>query len=327
MRKLIYGGFAFLFVSLVIAIVYFAFLKRDVSVEEYTLKAVKSVSSTPDTLIKFIVAVSDIEYDESQDKIYVSDFQAGCIAVFDSNLNFLYRVGRRGKGPGEFSYVGGIKKYKNFLYVLDAGKIQILKDDRYYAGSFRVPWFPGVEFDVDLDGNIIIGAYDSLLAVIDTTGKVLKMFGKKVEQKNEQETFLKNGVWPVVDEKRNIYAVFLSLPYIRKYSKNFDLLSEKRLKEEVRYGLKTIEEMEKKHPGVRATMVGGVYYRSPYLYVRYASPESEPVIYVYDAETLELRKKLKLETGKHINNFIVDKNNNIVGFDLKNGELVKYVVK
>lgn len=320
--------FAFVFILAALVIIYFAFFKENAIVKEYILKEVKIVSSTPDTLIKFFVSVSGIYYDESQGKIYVSDNRAGCIAVFDSNMNFLYRIGRKGRGPGEFSYTGCIRKYRNFLYIYDLGKIQILRDDTNYVTSFPVYWFPDVQFAIDLNGNVVIGApsdKDSLLAVIDTSGKILNTFGKKVKQRTQQETFLKNGVWPVVDEDGNIYVVFLSLPYIRKYSKDLNLLIEKKLKSEVEYGLKRVEEMSKQNPNIRATMVGGVYFRSPYLYVRYASPE--PIIHVYDTEKLELKRKLKLKTKRGIAPFIVTKENNVVAFDLTKGELVKYEVE
>ncbi len=323
---------SFIAVVLVLSVgIYFFIFYPGKSVEENYLVEDKSISSTPDSIIKFFSFVTSSWFDDKSARLYFSDRDAGCIAIFDTNLNFLDRVGKKGKGPGEFEMIDCVRGFNKLIFIYDVGWIKVLGIDdgrARYLSSFRIPWFPGNKFSVNSYGNLIVPAsaeVDSALAVYDTMGRVLKFFCSKINQGTKQRTFLKNGIWPVVDEEGNIYVVFLSLPYIRKYSTDYKLLIERRLSDEVKYGLKIIEKNEKQNPNVRWYMVGGVYYRKPYLYVSYAS--KKPTIYVYDDKTLKLRKKLKIKDEGRVvgHNFTVISDNNIVFYDMKTGGIVKYV--
>ena len=42
------------------------------------------------------------------DNIYVADHQSSDIRVFDSAGNFVRRIGRRGRGPGELQFITGV---------------------------------------------------------------------------------------------------------------------------------------------------------------------------------------------------------------------------
>lgn len=321
------------FALIILGIIFFMFYPRTKNVEELYLHQVKAISSTPDSIIKFFSSVSCFWFDEDNKKLYVSDPIVSCIAIFDTNLNFLGRIGKMGKGPEEFETIDCISKFNDLLFVYVPMGIKLLRlngEKAIYLTSFRVPWFSNNKFAISSKGNLIIPASpesDSLLAVYDTTGMLLNLFGKRIEQESKQRTFLKNGVWPVVDEEGNIYSVFLSLPYIRKYSRDFKLLIEKRLSDEVKYGLKIIEKKKRENPNIRWSMVGGVYYRKPYLYVRYAS-EQPPVICVYDGKTLELKRKLVIkDVRRTLSNFAVISDRHIVSYDMRTGELVKYEIE
>jgi len=322
--------FSLLAIMVIIIIfgVIFIFYVRPKSVGELQYVEVKTISSTPDSIIKYFSSVTSLWFDSIEKRLYVSDLQAGCIAIFDTNLNYLARIGKKGKGPDEFDWINFVGKFDNLLFVYVPRGIksfELVDGSPRYLSLFSVPFFPSNTFAVSVEGNLIMPASskdDSLLAVYDAKGNLLRLFGKKIPQETEQRTFLKNGVWPVVDGEGNIYVVFLSLPYIRKYSRDFNLLIERHLSDEVKYGLKIIAEKEKGNPNVRHTMVAGVFYRKPYLYIRYA--DQLPVINVYDEKTLELRKKIRIKNAERsLTNFVVISDKSLVFFDMKNGELVK----
>ena len=45
---------------------------------------------------------------DDANNIYVADHQSSDIRVFDSAGNFVRRIGRRGRGPGEFQFITGV---------------------------------------------------------------------------------------------------------------------------------------------------------------------------------------------------------------------------
>ncbi|MGB9589027.1 MAG: hypothetical protein ACPL7O_12685, partial [Armatimonadota bacterium] len=283
-------------------LLYSLLLRQPQKVKQYYLVELKSIFSTPDTLERFFSKVHDTWLDEETGKLYVTDIGTNCIVVFDTNLVFLYRIGRTGDAANEFRWPMYVRSRDNMIYVSDVSHscLKVLKDGGEYARSIRLTWpqlmYP---FAIDSTGRIVANAPfsdDSLLVVYDTSGRIVARFGQRIKRGSEAQTLRQNLVSPVVGEDGSIYVVFLSLPYIRKYSRDFQLVMEKDLSSagETRYGRSIIRKAEiEESPRMIHSVVNGVYYRRPYLYVVY--PGELPhgaTIFAYDAKTLQLRQAI-----------------------------------
>jgi len=259
-------------IAVVGGLLHFLLLRPSPKVTQHYLTELQSVMSTPDSLENFFASVLDVWFDDGTRKLYALDSKTNCFVVFDTSLSFLYRVGRGGDAPNEFAFPKWIRSGGGMIYVSDIGHgvLKVLAGDGEYVRSIPLTHFQLAEpFAVDSSGYIIVNASfadDSLLIVYDTTGKVARQFGKRIKQSTEQETLRRNFVWPVVDKDGNIYVVFQSLPYIRKYSRDFQLLMEKDLSSaaETRWTLQQLEE-ELKHSSANTIIdiVAGDDYRWP----------------------------------------------------------------
>lgn len=101
------------------------------SVEELTLSRSVTFNDTSSVLIGSIYA-TDID---DKGRVYIADGQKSNmgIYVFDANGTFVDRIGRSGRGPGEFQGLYDIEIFNNKLYVLDGNllRIQIFSTDTY----------------------------------------------------------------------------------------------------------------------------------------------------------------------------------------------------
>lgn len=70
------------------------------------------------------VAISSVNLDEFG-HIIVSDFRLPYLSVFDKTGEFIQRVGRQGKGPGEFELIGNFVVDNKSLYITDRINLKI----------------------------------------------------------------------------------------------------------------------------------------------------------------------------------------------------------
>lgn len=57
---------------------------------------------------------------DSSGRVFIADVQKKLIDVFDPDGKFIAQLGRKGKGPGEFSYIKRLQIRNNFLYASDS---------------------------------------------------------------------------------------------------------------------------------------------------------------------------------------------------------------
>jgi len=185
-------------------LLYFLLLHQPQKVEQHYLVELKSIFSTPDTLEKFFSDVHSTWLDSGTGKLYVTDMKTSCIAVFDTNLVFLYRIGRTGDAGKEFRWPAYVRTRDNMIYVSDVGHscLKVLKHTGEYVTSMRLSWPQLMHpFAIDSTGHIIVNAPfndDSLLVVYDTSGKIVRRFGQRIRRPSETQTLLQNLVSPVV---------------------------------------------------------------------------------------------------------------------------------
>ena len=65
-------------------------------------------------------------YDDSRDRLYVADTRSHNIKAFDKDGKFLFTIGKRGSGDGEFNFPSYVAVDKNGrLYVTDSFNFRV----------------------------------------------------------------------------------------------------------------------------------------------------------------------------------------------------------
>ncbi len=74
-------------------------------------------------------------------RFYLMDAKERCIRIFDSEGRFVKTIGGRGKGPGEFLFLGGIRLERNRLYGLDpmTFRLSIFDEEGHFISSHKAP--------------------------------------------------------------------------------------------------------------------------------------------------------------------------------------------
>lgn len=117
-------------------------------------------------------------------RIYVADDLSWNVAVFDRSGRLLRRLGRRGRGPGEFErpwYLAVDRHDSLFVWDGALARVSVFGPDGRYARSFNTPgaWAVG-GFSVRADGTLLVGAFTGSggsAHVLARNGRVLRSFG------------------------------------------------------------------------------------------------------------------------------------------------------
>lgn len=93
---------------------------------------------------------------DSKGQIYISDGMSQCIHLYSSDGKFLRKIGRKGKGPGEYQYIWGIQITKgDTLVVYDGVQYRLTL---YAPGKFDSPiktiTLPSLENKPNIPGTI-----------------------------------------------------------------------------------------------------------------------------------------------------------------------------
>lgn len=183
----------------------------------------------------------------SDGKIYVCDQGDNCIKVFDYDGKFLFTIGRKGNGPGEFNYPQNIALHpqNGDLYVSNWGnmKIQRFNNLGIYKSSFHLN-HSQMGMAVNSLGEVIfskgpIGPFhddkgmnalrapEYLICKYDENGNLIMEFAPPLEHHKDptQKAVLNYGK-VCIDQFNNIYFVFNNIYKIRKYDPYNNLVME-----------------------------------------------------------------------------------------------------
>ncbi len=106
----------------------------------YAAREVKPAAENTDSL--YFSRPSAIVYDEKN--LFVLDSEDEEIKVFSKAGGFLYAIGKKGQGPGEFQMPGDMDVLGEKIFVADGAnrRVQVLDKKGAYLGSFKVPFWP-----------------------------------------------------------------------------------------------------------------------------------------------------------------------------------------
>lgn len=104
---------------------------------QWSLEHVVTIGSVDDGPAAFGRVVSVLA--DSEGAVYVADALAGEIRVFDQSGRHLRTIGRKGRGPGEFTSLYALAWLGDTIAALDPGnaRIELLSRDGSQVGSFR----------------------------------------------------------------------------------------------------------------------------------------------------------------------------------------------
>lgn len=163
--------------------------------------------------------VGEIKYDFQRptgitirhDKIFIVETGSHKILVFDLKGNYLYSLGERGNGEGEFNFPVSIA-VNNFIYIVDAmnHRIQVLDLDGKYkfsfgkignmAGNFTNP--KSIAFDSDENLYVTDALMDNF-QIFNQKGELLLVVGSKGS--GDGEYLGPSGIY--IDKNDKIYVV------------------------------------------------------------------------------------------------------------------------
>lgn len=117
------------------------------------------------------------------DRLFVVDSGDHAVKVFDRDGRFLKKIGRKGRGPGEFESPSGACRLQSRLFVADAGneRVQVLDEDGGYISSFKLPFRPDKLYLVD--GRLLLvtkltggrGVSEKTVHIFDLEGRPVGM--------------------------------------------------------------------------------------------------------------------------------------------------------
>jgi len=120
---------------------------------------------------------SSISYDPSNKAIYVADLENNRIQKFDTDGNFLMKLGLTGTNNGELYHPGDIESDSSGnLYVADINNARIQKFDS--DGSFLMKWGSSGDGDGQFDhpGDIIVDEANKAIYVTDIGNNRIQKF-------------------------------------------------------------------------------------------------------------------------------------------------------
>jgi hypothetical protein len=165
-----------------------------------------------------------------KDEIFIVDRGNHRIVVLQKDGVGARVLGKRGKGPAEFTNPTNIRVKNGKIFVADEGnqRIQILTLEGEYLHSFNARLFSFMNIAVNSNNHIFLNGYqtDDLVLEFDESGRRVNAFGSHVAFDDPRMQKAKNAILLEVDEHDNVYSIFYELPLIRKYNSGGKLVWE-----------------------------------------------------------------------------------------------------
>ena len=156
---------------------------QDVVVMNKLGERLRSISKTQHGLNSVLGVAVD-----KDDNIYVSDSDNHCVYKFNKKGELLERVGKKGSGPGDFSYPKGVAVSGDRVFVCDCKnhRVQVLTRELqpvkqfgshgFGDGQFNEPW----SISVDSEGMLYVSDYGNhRVQVFTRDGQFVYSFGKQ----------------------------------------------------------------------------------------------------------------------------------------------------
>jgi hypothetical protein len=131
---------------------------------------------------------------------YVYDHYAHSVLRFDTAGNLLWKFGRQGEGPWEFSNVRDIRASRGRLYLLDVGlnRITMISSAGEPERMIRMDQLPGTpqKLLISQNGDISVISYPPtfLQATIDTSGRVTETRDLSIAHPSNLHTLQLQGI-------------------------------------------------------------------------------------------------------------------------------------
>ncbi len=200
--------------------------------------------------------------------VYVADYKANRVVVFDEHGRLKRTIGRAGQGPGEFLNPVDVDVAAGKLYVLEAGnfRVSIFDLQGHYVGGFRAgPVSADQQIAVSRDGKRIYlneptPMSGHLFTVYDEKGNVVQRFGTLTAPQKGTQKFEMNTVCFDLGRGDELYVFYRYRPIVKRFSSDGKLLySGKLCVPEVPEKLQDQKQLQKEHPeGTLVTFVADV---------------------------------------------------------------------
>ena len=156
---------------------------RDVVIMNKQGERLRSISKTQHGF-KYVCGVAV----DKDDNIYVSDSGNNCVYKFNKNGELLERVGKKGRGPGEFHFPRGVAVAGDCVFVCDCcnNRVQALTRELQPVKQFGSRGSGDGQFNrpssiaVDSEGMLYVSDYENhRVQVFTRNGQFVYSFGKK----------------------------------------------------------------------------------------------------------------------------------------------------
>ena len=167
---------------------------------------------------------------DADGNIYMGDTRLHQVFVFDSQGNFIKKVGQLGEGPGDFFYPAEIMTTQESIIVKENNRLQFFEKNWETTKTVKLPK-RYYNFEIGDEGYfyarpVLYPTQKELIEVLSQDGKILKAFGKPLELKEDRNVL--NFLSLDLTDKQELYVAFKFFPIIRKYSSEGKLILEKR---------------------------------------------------------------------------------------------------
>lgn len=241
-------------------------------------KMAKLVNLAPDDVvcqsgdsIYYIAILSLYGHD---DKLYMADNTRGCVYVLDNQLSLSKIIGSRGRGHGEFLFVGHIEGRGDSLFVENGSGVSLFVDNEFSRRLYDTSKTSSGRGQI---GSFSLKyAYNNGMIYYYPLGDKSEILSYNVEN-NSVETFAQSTLTDkqnkfrghILSDGEYIYNVSQNSPYIEKFSikgEHIDTYDYSGKFELLDFALKYVDEQESEE-GAAATLVRDVVCHDGNLYM------------------------------------------------------------